>query len=120
MESQSQSLIQHANSKCRLFGSRPKRPSIKYVTLFLANFDPLPLSHFVTSRDPRPESTSHISKPPPPILVGLVQKSRTKPPFTNSLTIVRGGFCPWDLSFVRKVLSGVIFAHSPFCQNTYV
>ena len=28
-------------------------PFIKYVTLFLANFDPPPLSHFVTSRDPQ-------------------------------------------------------------------
>ena len=40
-------------------------PSIKYVTLFLANFDHLPppvtLCH--TSRDPL-ESTSHISNPP--------------------------------------------------------
>src|SRR6218665_2250652 len=39
-------------------------PSIKYVTLFLANFDPHPhvtLCH--TSRDP-PKSTSHISDPP--------------------------------------------------------
>src|SRR6218665_135689 len=27
---------------------RIKGPSIKYVTLFLANFYPLPLSHFVT------------------------------------------------------------------------
>ena len=35
-------------------------PSIKYVTLLLANFDPLPLSHFVT----HPKSTSHISEPP--------------------------------------------------------
>ena len=54
--------------------------SIKYVTLFLANFDtPLPLSHFVTH--PRtPKSTSHISDyPTPRILVGLVQKPGQKP-----------------------------------------
>src|SRR6218665_2908537 len=46
--------------------SRPndehKGPSIKYVTLFLANFDPL--SHFVTHLG-TPKSTSHISDPPP-------------------------------------------------------
>src|SRR6218665_1483785 len=41
-----------------------KGPSIKYVTLLLANFNPPPpvtLCH--TSRDP-PKSTSHISDPP--------------------------------------------------------
>jgi len=42
----------------------PKGPSIKYVTLFLANFYPLPLSHFVPHSG-TPESTSHISDPPP-------------------------------------------------------
>src|SRR6218665_1881803 len=96
-------------------------PSIKYVTLFLANFDwPLPpvtLCH--ASRDPS-ESTSHISDPP--ILVGLVQKSRTKAPCTNSISMVRrgfsGGFCQG--SFVWKVLSGLVFVRSPFCHNTSV
>src|SRR6218665_2623686 len=76
-------------------------PSIKYVTLFLANFDPLPsvtLCH--TSQDP-PESTSHISDPQ--FLVGLIQKSWTKVPCINSISIVHGGFCPglflgWFLS----------------------
>src|SRR6218665_1384383 len=74
-------------------------PSIKYVTLFLAKFDhplnPVTLCH--TSRDP-PESTSHISDPLDfPIFsrpTGLVQKSRTKVPCTNSISIVRRGFCP--------------------------
>src|SRR6218665_2277032 len=65
-------------------------PSLKYVTLFFANFDPPPLSHCVT-HPVTPESTSHISDPPP-FLVGLVQKSRTKVPCTNSISIVRGGF----------------------------
>src|SRR6218665_124632 len=42
-----------------------KGPSIKYVTLFLANFDPPPLVTLChTSRDP-PKSTSHISDHPP-------------------------------------------------------
>src|SRR6218665_1065863 len=74
----------------------PSIRSIKYVTLFLATFAPSPchtLSHI-----PGPlESTSHISDPP--FLVGLVQKSRTKVPCTNFISIVRGGFCPWG--FVR-------------------
>ena len=67
--------------------------------LFLANFDPPPpvtLCH--TSRD-TPESTSHITDPPPRFLVGLVQKSRTKVPSTNSISIVHGGFYPGG--FVR-------------------
>jgi len=54
---------------------------------------PVTLCH--TSRDP-PESTSHISDPP--FLEGLVQKTRTKAPCTNSVSIVRGGFCPGVLS----------------------
>ena len=40
-----------------------KGPSIKYVTLCLANFYPLPCHICHTPRDP-PESTSHISDPP--------------------------------------------------------
>ena len=40
----------------------------------------------------------HTSRTPR-ILVGLVQKSRTKVLCTNSISIVRGGFCPGG--FVR-------------------
>src|SRR6218665_965098 len=65
-------------------------PSIKYVTLFLINFYP-PVTLCHTSRDP-PKYVTHLG--PPRFLVGLVQKSRTKAPCTNSLSIVRGGFCP--------------------------
>src|SRR6218665_820656 len=67
--------------------------SIKYVTLFLANFDPsLPSSTLChTSRDsPKVRHTSLT----PRFLVGLVQKTQTKAPCTNSISIVRGGFCP--------------------------
>src|SRR6218665_1662313 len=39
-----------------------------------------------------PKSTSHLG--PPRILIGLVQKAWTKASCTNSLSIVRGGFCP--------------------------
>src|SRR6218665_1150429 len=69
-------------------------PSIKYVTLFfLANFDPPPpLSHFVTHPGTTPK-VRHTSRTPR-FLVGLVQKSRTKVPRTNSISIVRRGFCP--------------------------
>src|SRR6218665_2682426 len=83
-----------------------KWPSIKYVRLFLANFDPPPsvtLCH--TSRDPpKVRRTSRA----PRFLVGLVQKSRTKVSCTNSISIVRGGFCPgfcsgWFLSVPPSV-----------------
>src|SRR6218665_784134 len=82
-------------------------PSIKYVTLFLANFYPLPLSHFVTHPG-TPSKVCHTSQTPPPILEGLLQKTRQKPPCTNSVSIVHWGFCPGVCqgSFVWKVLSG--------------
>src|SRR6218665_2037418 len=67
-------------------------PSIKYVMLFLVNFYPPPLCHTLSHiPGPPPKSTSHISDPP--FLVGLIQKTRTKAPCTNSFSIVRGGFC---------------------------
>src|SRR6218665_2962139 len=55
----------------------------------------------------------------PRFLVGLVQKIRTKPLCTNSLSIVREGFCPGASvrgSFVWKVLSGVVFVHTPLSE----
>ena len=67
-------------------------PSIKYGTLFLANFDPLPLSHFV-KHPGTSQKVRHTSRNPP-FLVGLVQKVRIKAPCTKSLSIVREGFCP--------------------------
>src|SRR6218665_3782646 len=86
-------------------------PSIKYVMLFFANFDPLPLSHCVTHPETPQKSTSHISDAPD--FSRPSTKNRTKTPCTNSLLIVRG-------VFVQGALSGVVFVHSPFCQNTSV
>src|SRR6218665_3952753 len=72
-------------------------PSIKYVTLFLANFYPLPppvtLRH--TSRDP--PKLRHTSRTPR-FLEGLVQKTRTKAPLYKfclncSRGFFSGGFC---------------------------
>src|SRR6218665_3336631 len=86
-------------------------PSIKYVTLFLANFDPLPchtLSHI-----PGPPKVRHTSRTPR-FLVGLVQKTQTKAPCTNSLSIVRGGICPGG--FVRGVFCLEGFVRRGFCQ----
>src|SRR6218665_2333669 len=97
-----------------------KGPSIKYVTLFLANFDPLPLVTLChTSRDP-PGSTSHISDPPP--LVGLVQKSRTKVPCTE--VFVRIGFCPLPLlsqyiCYNRKLNITLNFMFHMYDKNLY-
>src|SRR6218665_1750947 len=91
-------LEQSYNYRPRMQGTISMGPSIKYVTLFLANFDPLPPPCHTLSHIPGPpESTSHITDPP--FSVGLVHKSRTKVPCTNSISIVRGGFCPGG--FVR-------------------
>src|SRR6218665_3873486 len=78
-------------------------PSIKYVTLVLANFDPSSLSNFVThpGTSPKVRHTSRIS----PIFSRPSTKTLTTAPCTNSLSIDRGGFCPGFLSFVWKVLS---------------
>src|SRR6218665_2543616 len=97
-------------------------PSIKYVTLFLANFVTPSPCHTLSHIPGPPQSTSHISDPP--FLVGLVQKIRTKANCTNSLSIVREGFCPGLCpgafvrgSFVWKVLSGVAFVRTPLLSE---
>src|SRR6218665_622431 len=79
----------------------------KYVTLFLSNFDPLPLSHFVT----HPGTPKVRYNLEPTSFVGLVQKTRTKAPCANSLSIVRGAFVRG--SFVWKVLSGDLLSVGP-------
>src|SRR6218665_3006586 len=80
-------------------------PSIKYITLFLANFDPPSPCHTL-SHIPRPPKVRHTSRTtPPPNFSRISTKTLTKAPCTNSLSIVRGGFCPEFLSFVWKVLS---------------
>src|SRR6218665_1138698 len=74
-------------------------------------FDPpFPLLHFVTHPG-TPQSTSQISDLPR-FLVGLVQNTRTKVPCTNSLSIVRGGFCP-------RVLSGGLLS-GRFCPGRFL
>src|SRR6218665_2650369 len=69
---------------------------VAYVKLFSANFDPLPC--YTLSHITGPPKVRHPSRAPPPILVGLVQNTWTKALCTNSLLIVRGGFCPGGLS----------------------
>src|SRR6218665_4177283 len=58
-------LIQHLNAST--FVSYPQVPSIKYITLFLANFYlPSPRSHFITHPGPPPPHTKQPPPPPPP------------------------------------------------------
>src|SRR6218665_1214105 len=79
--------------------------SIKYVTLFLANFDPPSLCHTLSHIPDPPESTSHISDPP--IISGHSTKIPDKIPLYKfylncswrflSGGFVRVGFCPSPL-----------------------
>src|SRR6218665_1720443 len=85
-------------------------PSIKYVTLFLANFDPPPpvkLCH--TSWDP--PKVRHTSRTPR-FLVSLVQKPRQKPPVQILSQLFMG-------PFVREFCQGVFclegFVRNGFC-----
>src|SRR6218665_2086228 len=96
-------------------------PSIKYVTLFLANFNPPPsvtLCH--TSRDP-PKGKSHISDPP--IFYRPSTKNPgQKPPEQIFSQLFAGvfvrGFCHRVFCVEGFVRSG--FCPFPFCQKTYV
>src|SRR6218665_3750195 len=84
-------------------------PSIKYVTLFLANFDPLLLSHFVTHPKTPQKYVTHLG--PTPSFTRPSTKNPDKSPLYK-FSILRWGFCPGSFargSFVRKVLSGVAF-----------
>src|SRR6218665_2760465 len=85
-------------------------PSIKYITLFLANFDPLTLSHFV-KHPGTPQSTSHISNPPI-FSRPSTKKPGQKPPVQILSQLFAGFFvrgCFVMGSFVWKVLFGVVF-----------
>src|SRR6218665_1816230 len=100
----------------RVYGIRSLGPSIKYVTLFLANFDPLPCHTLSHIPGPPKKYVTHLG---PPIFTRPSTKTRTKSLCANSLSIVRGGFCLGAIvrgSFVWKLLSRVIshrFLDSP-------
>src|SRR6218665_4013912 len=89
-------------------------PSIKYVTLFLANFyPPSPVTLCHTSRD-HTESTSYILDPP--IFSRPSTKNPNKSPLYKfslkcSRVFLCGGFVRGSL--VWKILSGVVFVRSP-------
>src|SRR6218665_3959404 len=80
-------------------------PSISTSRYFGPILTPSSLSHFGTHPGTT-QKVRHTSRNTPPFLVGLVQKTWTKAPCTNSLSIVRWGFCPGLLS--GGLLSGRI------------
>src|SRR6218665_1148337 len=86
-------------------------PSIKYITLFLANFDP-PVTLCHTSRDPR--KVRHTSRTPTP---PIFSRPSTKIPYKSPLY-------KFYLNCSRRFLSGcfvrVGFCAFPFCHNTSV
>src|SRR6218665_1611595 len=98
-------------------------PSIKYVTLFLANFDPSSLLPCHTlSHIPGPPNVRHTSQTPR-FLLGLVQKTLTKALTKAPVQILSqlfAGVLSGVLSFFWKVFSGVLLVRSPFCQNARV
>src|SRR6218665_492289 len=87
--------------------------SIKYVTLFLANFEPLPMSDFVTHPGTPQKYVTHLG---PPSLVDLVQKHPDKNPLYKFFLNCSRGFLSKGVcqgSFVWKVLSGVVLSVPP-------
>src|SRR6218665_694174 len=99
----------HLSKPDELYDLHLKGPSIKYVTLFLANFYPPSSPRHTSSHIPGPpESTSHISDPR--FLEGLVQKNGQKPLVQILSQLFAGVFVRG--SFVWKVLFGVVFVRS--------
>src|SRR6218665_4181967 len=90
----------HEKSRCTVL----KGPSIKYVTLFLANFDPPPPCHTL-SHIPRPPQKYVTHLGPPRFSVGLVQKPEEKPPVQILSQLFAGAFVRGHLS--RGLLSGM-------------
>src|SRR6218665_2136007 len=83
---------------------------------------PSPMSHFVKHPGTSPPKVRHTSRTPR-FLVGLVQKTRTKAPCTNSLSIVRGGFCSGVLLgglLSGRFCPGWFFVNFPLYQNESV
>src|SRR6218665_3707607 len=116
-------------------------PSIKYVTLFFANFDPLPLSHFVTYPG-TPQKVRHTTHTP------TFSRPSTKNPDKSAVYkfslncsrgllsggfsrrvfslggFVRGGFCPFPLlseyiCYNRKLKVTLNFPFHMYDKNIY-
>src|SRR6218665_1740228 len=85
-----------------------KGPSIKYVTLFLVNFDPPSPCHTLSHIPGPPASTSHLPDPPPPFSRPSTKIPDKSPQYKFYLNCSRrflsGGFCPgWFLSVPPSV-----------------
>src|SRR6218665_450605 len=96
--------------------SSSEGPSIKYVTLFLANFDPILLSHFVTHPGTPQKYVTHLRPP-------NFSKPSTKIPGNNplykfSLNCSRGFLFQGVFCLVSFVRGG--FYPYPFYQNISV
>src|SRR6218665_2653747 len=74
---------------------------------------PSPVTLCHTSRDPPQKYVTHLGLPR--CLLGLVQKTRTRVLCTNSLSIVRGGFCLG--AFVRGDFCPYLFLSEYICYN---
>ena len=95
----------------RMTMKRNRGPSIKYVTLFWTNFDPSPVTHCHTSRDPLLKYVTHLGTPNF-LVVG--------PCLYREVCLSSWGFlsgCFVRGYFVWKFLFGVVFVRSPLCQN---
>src|SRR6218665_1231242 len=81
---------------------RCEGPSIKYVTLFVANFDlPTTPCHTLSHIPGPPKSTSHISDPP------IFSRPSTK-------ILDKSPLYKFYLNCSQRFLSGLVFVHSPF------
>ena len=89
-------------------------PSIKYVTLFLANLSPSPCHTLSHIPGPTPQSTSHISDLPRYFSKPSTKNPDKSPLYKFSLNCSRG-FCPVGFvreSLVWKVLSGAVYINT--------
>src|SRR6218665_950232 len=110
--------------------------SIKYVTLFLANFAPPSPCHTLSHIPGPPKNTSHISDPP--IFSRPSTKIRTKAPvqilsqlfagfFVRGFCqrvfclegFVWGGFCPFPICYNRKLNITLNFMFHMYNEKIY-
>src|SRR6218665_1629555 len=86
--------------------------SIRYVMLFLANFDPPPPCHTLSHIPGPPLKVRHASRPPPIFFRPSTKISDKSPLYKFYLNC--------SLRFYPGVLSELVFGRSPFCHNTSV
>src|SRR6218665_3365464 len=104
--------VQSASRYCNNIIDRG--PSIKYVTLFLANFYP-PYPCHTSSHIPGPPKVRHTSQTPFPISIRPSTKNPDKSPLVQILFQLFAGFLSGGFvggSFVWKVLCWMVFVRS--------